>query len=55
MAYSTLITGPERRRRWDEDQKLALLAEALPIRFALGRMAARRNSAAARINKIPKA
>ncbi|RAK61901.1 plasmid pRiA4b ORF-3 family protein, partial [Phenylobacterium kunshanense] len=29
--------------------------EDLPIRFALGRMAARRNSAAARINKIPKA
>lgn len=28
MAYSTLITGPERRRRWGEDQKLALLAEA---------------------------
>lgn len=28
MAYSTLITGPERRRRWSADQKLALLAEA---------------------------
>ena len=28
MAYSTLITGPERRRRWSEDQKLALLAAA---------------------------
>lgn len=28
MAYSTLITGPERRRRWSEEQKLALLAEA---------------------------
>jgi transposase len=28
MAYSTLITGPERRRRWSEEQKLELLAEA---------------------------
>lgn len=28
MSYSTLITGPERRRRWSEDQKEALLAEA---------------------------
>ena len=26
--YSTLITEPKRRRRWSEDQKLALLAEA---------------------------
>ena len=28
MAYSTLITGSERRRRWSEDQKLALLDAA---------------------------
>ena len=28
MSYSTLITGPERRRRWSEDQKEALLAQA---------------------------
>ena len=28
MSYSTLIMGPERRRRWSEDQKEALLAEA---------------------------
>jgi transposase len=28
MAYSTLITGPERRRRWSEEQKLELLVEA---------------------------
>ena len=28
MSYSTLITGPERRRRWSEDQKEVLLAEA---------------------------
>lgn len=28
MSYSTLITGPERRRRWSEDRKEALLAEA---------------------------
>ena len=28
MAYSTLIMGPERRRRWSEEQKLELLAEA---------------------------
>lgn len=28
MAYSTLITGPERRRRWSEGQKLALLEAA---------------------------
>ena len=28
MSYSTLITGPERRRRWSEEQKLELLAEA---------------------------
>lgn len=28
MAYSTLITGPERRRRRSEEQKLDLLAEA---------------------------
>ena len=28
MAYTTLITGPERRRRWSEEQKLELLAEA---------------------------
>ncbi len=25
MAYSTLIIGPERRRRWSEDQKVALV------------------------------
>jgi transposase len=28
MAYSTLMVGPERRRRWSEDQKLALLSAA---------------------------
>lgn len=28
MAYTTLITGPERRRRWSDEQKLELLAEA---------------------------
>jgi hypothetical protein len=28
VVYSTLITEPKRRRRWSEDQKLALLAEA---------------------------
>jgi transposase len=28
MAYTTLITGPERRRRWSEEQKLELLVEA---------------------------
>ena len=28
MSYSTLITGPERRRRWSEEQKVELLAEA---------------------------
>jgi transposase len=28
MSYSTLITGPERRRQWSEEQKLELLAEA---------------------------
>ncbi|HKR90638.1 MAG TPA: transposase [Phenylobacterium sp.] len=28
MAYTTVITGPERRRRWSEEQKLELLAEA---------------------------
>lgn len=28
MAYSTVITGPERRRRWSDEQKLELLVEA---------------------------
>ena len=28
MSYSTLMAGPERRRRWSEDQKLAILAAA---------------------------
>jgi transposase len=28
MAYSTLITGPERRRRWSETEKAALVAAA---------------------------
>jgi transposase len=28
MSYSTLITGPEGRRRWSEEQKTELLAEA---------------------------
>jgi transposase len=28
MAYSTLMAGPERRRRWSEDQKLAVLSAA---------------------------
>lgn len=28
MSYSTLIIGPERRRRWSEEQKQELLAEA---------------------------
>ena len=28
MSYSTLITGPERRRRWSEEQKRALLVQA---------------------------
>jgi transposase len=28
MSYSTLIMGPERRRRWSEEQKQELLAQA---------------------------
>ena len=28
MSYSTVILGPERRRRWSEAQKRALLVEA---------------------------
>lgn len=28
MSYSTLITGPERRRRWSEEQKRDLLVQA---------------------------
>ncbi|HMO41844.1 MAG TPA: transposase [Phenylobacterium sp.] len=28
MAHVSLITGPERRRRWRDDEKLAILAEA---------------------------
>ena len=28
MSYSTLILGPERRRRWSEEQKQELLAQA---------------------------
>jgi transposase len=32
MSYSTLIVGPERRRRWSEERKQELLAEA----FGLG-------------------
>ena len=28
MSYSTLITGPERRRRWSEEQKQDLLVQA---------------------------
>jgi transposase len=28
MAYTTLITGPERRRRWSEEQKRELLSRA---------------------------
>ena len=32
MAYTTLMTGPERRRRWNEEQKRKLLSQA----FGLG-------------------
>ena len=28
MTYSAVVIGPERRRRWSEDQKLAILAAA---------------------------
>ena len=28
MVHTTLITGPERRRRWSEDQKLTVLSAA---------------------------
>ena len=28
MAHVSLITGPERRRRWRDEEKLAILAEA---------------------------
>jgi len=28
MSYATVMAGPERRRRWSEDQKLAILASA---------------------------
>lgn len=28
MGYSTLMMGPERRRRWSEDQRLALVEAA---------------------------
>lgn len=28
MAHISLITGPERRRRWRDEEKLAILAEA---------------------------
>jgi transposase len=28
MSHTSVITGPERRRRWSEDQKLALVAAA---------------------------
>lgn len=28
MAYTTLMTGPERRRRWSEEQKRELLSRA---------------------------
>jgi transposase len=28
MSYATVMAGPERRRRWSEDQKLAILAAA---------------------------
>jgi transposase len=28
MSHTSVISGPERRRRWSEDQKLALLAAA---------------------------
>lgn len=36
MTYSAVVVGPERRRRWTEDQKLAILAAA----FAPGAVAA---------------
>jgi transposase len=32
MSWAEVISGPERRRRWSEDQKRAIVAEA----FALG-------------------
>jgi transposase len=35
MTYSGLVVGPERRRRWTEDQKLSILAAA----FAPGAIA----------------
>lgn len=28
MTYSAVVVGPERRRRWSEDQRLAILAAA---------------------------
>jgi transposase len=36
MTYSAVVVGPERRRRWTEDQKLTILAAA----FAPGAIAA---------------
>src|ERR1700731_1874798 len=35
MTYSAVVVGPERRRRWTEDQKLSILAAA----FAPGAIA----------------
>ena len=35
MTYSAVLVGPERRRRWTEDQKLSILAAA----FAPGAVA----------------
>lgn len=35
MTYSAIVVGPERRRRWTEDQKLSILAAA----FAPGAIA----------------
>ena len=45
MAHVSLITGPERRRRWRDEEKLAILAEAFSPGAVVTDVARRRDVA----------
>ncbi|MDP1640713.1 MAG: transposase, partial [Phenylobacterium sp.] len=45
MAHISLITGPERRRRWRDEEKLAILAEAFSPGAVVTDVARRRDVA----------
>jgi transposase len=49
MSHTTIITGPERRRRWRLDEKLAILQEAFAPGAVVSEVARRRELSTALI------